>query len=76
MVQRNGKLSQALGLEDYYCYYYYYYYYLATLQHVELLGQGSDPSHGYELSHSCSNTRLGIKPVFQCSQDVANPIVP
>ena len=42
---------------------------------MELLGQGSNLSHGHDLSHSCSNARslthcarLGIKPASQRSQ--------
>ena len=30
--------------------------FLATLRHMELPGQGSDPGHSLNLSHSCSNT--------------------
>ena len=50
---------------------------------MEFLGQGPDPSHSCDLSHSCSNARslthcarLGIEPANQCSQDAADPIVP
>ena len=52
-------------------------------QHVEFLGQGSDPSHRCDLSCSCSNVASlthrvgeGIKPVSQRSQDAVDPIVP
>ena len=55
------------------------YFHLPT----ELQGQTSDPSHSYKLSHSYGNTGslthwagLGIEPVSQCSQDVADPIAP
>ena len=51
-----------------------YFYFLATLRHMEFLGQRSD------LSRSCGNTgssthcaRPGIEPAFQCSRDVADP---
>ena len=57
--------------------------FLTTPQHMEFPGQGSDPSRGCNLSHSCSNTGSlthcagpGIKPVTQCSQDAADPVVP
>ena len=57
--------------------------FLAALQHMALLGQGSDPSHSCDLSHSCSITeslahcaRLGIEPVSQGSQDAADPAEP
>ena len=50
---------------------------------MELLGQGSDLSHGSDLSRSWGNTgslthcaRLGIEPVSQHSQDAANPTAP
>ena len=50
---------------------------------MEFQGQGSDPSHSCDLSHSCSDARSlthcagpEIKLVSQCSQDTANPIVP
>ena len=52
-------------------------------RHMELPGQGSDLSHGGNLSRSCSNTRAlthhagpGIEPVFRCSQDAANHVAP
>ena len=55
-------------------------YFLATLQHTEFLGQGSDPSCSCNLSHSCGNAgslthcaRLEIEPVSQGSQDAVNP---
>ena len=51
--------------------------------HMELPGQGSDPSHSRKLSHSCGNTGLlthcaglGIQPSSQCSQDAADLIAP
>ena len=50
---------------------------------MKFLGQGSDPSCGYDLSRSCGNTGslthyagLGNKPVSQHSQDTTNPVVP
>ena len=46
----------------------YFFLFLATPQHRELLGQASDQSHSFDLSHSCGNAgslthcaRLGIK---------------
>ena len=45
------------------------FFFLAVLRHMEFPGQGSDPSHNCNLSHSCSNAgslthcaRLRIKP--------------
>ena len=53
---------------------------LATPWHMELPGQGSDPSHSFDLNHSCDNARslthcagLGVKPESQCSQ---MPLIP
>ena len=56
---------------------------LAALQHMEFPGQRSDPSHSCNLCHSCGNARStgvhcarsGIKPMSQCSRDVADPVV-
>ena len=55
----------------------------AAPQHIEFLGQGSDPSRSWDLSHSCSNTAplshcagLAIKPASQCSRDATHPIAP
>ena len=51
--------------------------------HMELLGQGSDPSCSGNPSHSCGNagslihcTGLGIKPASQCSRDTPDPVAP
>ena len=56
---------------------------LTALQHIEFPDQGSDPSHGCNLSHSCGNAGSlthyagpAIEPVFECSQEATNPIVP
>lgn len=64
-------------------YYYYYYYYLATPQHLELLGQGSDPNLSLELSCCCGNAKSlthfaepGIELESQSSQDAADPVLP
>ena len=52
-------------------------------QHMEFLGQGSDPSHSHYLNSSCGRSKslthhsgLGIEPETQNSQDAANPAVP
>ena len=57
----------------------FFFFFLATLQHMELLGQRSDPSRSYKLHHGCGNTRslthcarLGIEPVSQRCRDVTN----
>ena len=68
---------------DYQRYFSIFFSLLAALQHMELLGQGLDPSSSLNLSCSCGNARSlthyarpTIKPVSQCSQDTANPIAP
>ena len=50
---------------------------------MEILGQGSDLSHSYNLSHSCGKlrslthcARLRIEPASQHSQDTSDPIAP
>ena len=57
--------------------------FLAAPWHVELPGQGSDPSRSCDLCCTCGNTgslshcaEPGIKPMLRCSQDIAHPIVP
>ena len=50
--------------------------FLATLRHMDLLGQESDLSYSHNLSHSCGNAGSGIEPMSQGSQDAANPIAP
>ena len=57
--------------------------FLAAPRHMEFMGQGSDPSHSHDLSHSCSNAgslthcgRPRIEPVTQHSQDSTDSIVP
>ena len=57
--------------------------FLATLQHTEFPGQGSDLRCSCDLCRSCSNARslthcsgLGIEPVSQRYRDAADPIVP
>ena len=57
--------------------------FLATLWHMEFLGQGSDPSHSCDLCDICGNTgslthcaRLGIEPVSQRSRDAAHTVGP
>ena len=57
--------------------------FLAALQHMEFLGQGSDPSHICDLRHSCGKAgsaahcaRPGTKPASQRFQDAADPIAP
>ena len=54
-----------------------------SLRLMEFPGQGSDPSHRGNISHSCGNARSltqcagpGTKPATQRSQDAAHPIVP
>lgn len=60
----------------------YFYKFLATMRHLELVGQGSDLSHGRRLRLSCGNAvslthraQGRIDPKSQCSQNAANPIV-
>lgn len=63
---------------------FFFFPFLATLWHMDFLGQGSNPSHSFDLSCSCSNNarslthcaRPGIEPVSQGSQDAADPFVP
>ena len=49
----------------------------------EFPGQGSDPNHSCNLSHSCGSARSltrcarpGIESASQCSRDASDPIVP
>ena len=58
-----------------------FFFFLATPQHMEFPGQGSDLCHSCNLSHSCSNTRsltryagTGIEFATQCSQEAPDPI--
>ena len=75
---------QTSGFADYITLYFWFFsFFLATPQHIVFLGQGSDRSHSCNLSCSCGNAGSlnncavpGIEPVSQCSQDVADPIVP
>ena len=57
---------------------YILFYFLATPQNMKLRGQGSDPNHSFELSHSSGNARSlthcagpGVEPTSQCSQDLS-----
>ena len=59
-------------------------FFLATLPHVELLGQGSDLSLSCDLHHSHGNSNAGsfnslcpsgIEPASQCCGDAADPAV-
>ena len=61
----------------------FFFLFLATSWHMEPLGQGSDPRHSRNLSHSCGNARslthcarLGIQPTSQSFQDAGNPVAP
>ena len=61
---------------------YIYFSFLAASWHMKFLGQGSNPGHSHDLSHSCGNTRSlihcvgpGIEPASQCAQDTANPVL-
>ena len=62
---------------------YLFFPFLATLWPMEFPGWGSDSSCSCNLSLSCSNARSlthcarqGMEPLFQFSQDPANPIAP
>lgn len=52
--------------------------FLATLQHMEVPGQGLDPSHSCDLRWSLQPTVLGwgIKPASQRSGDTADAVAP
>ena len=57
--------------------------FLATLWHMEFLGQGSDLSLSSNVRHSCGHVgssthcaSLRIKLASQCFQNVIDPIVP
>lgn len=60
------------------------FFFLAALWHMEILGQGSDPSHSCDLSYSRGNAGSlihcagpGIEPaVSQCSRGAADPTAP
>ena len=61
----------------------FFFFILATLRHMELLGQGSDSSHSLDLSHNCGNARSpthwarqGMELESQCSQDATDPAEP
>ena len=63
--------------------FFFLFFFWSPCSILELLGQGSNQSHSRELSHNCDNARslthcagLGIEPISQCSQDVANPAAP
>ena len=54
--------------------FFFFFPFLAAPQHVEFPGQGSDPTHSRDLSHTCCNTRslshcAGIEPASQLPQD-------
>ena len=52
----------------------FFFLFLATLWHVEIPGQESDWSHSCGNARSLNHcTRLGIKPVSQCSRDTDSP---
>ena len=53
--------------------FFFFFSFLAALWHLEFPGQGSDPSHSWDLQGSCSNVRSlnhcpgpGIKPKSWC----------
>lgn len=63
----------------------FFFSFLAALRQMEFLGQGSDPSHSFDLHCSCGNTRT-FNPLFWegsgtcvlalCFRDTSSPIVP
>ena len=64
-------------------YFFFFFHFLPPPWHMELPGQGSDPSRSCDLSRSYSN--MGFlthcagsrpEPVSQHSQDAADPIAP
>ena len=62
-------------------FFFFFFFFLATPQHMEILGQGSNLSHSCDIQSSCSNTgslsycpASGIKPTYQCFRDATNPI--
>ena len=64
-------------------FFHFLFSFLATPQHMEFLGQGSDLSLSHYLRYSHGNARspthcarLGIEPVPWRSRDTVNPIVP
>ena len=61
----------------------FFFSFLAAPRHMELPGQGSDPSHSHNQSHSCGNTGSfthcagpGIEPASRCSREAADPAAP
>ena len=48
--------------------------FLATPQHMEFPGQGSDMSHSFDLFFNCVG--LGIESEYRCYRDATDPIVP
>ena len=64
-------------------FYFFFFSFLVTPWHMEFPGQGSDSSHGPDLSHNCGNSgnlthcaRLGNEPASQLSQEATNPVAP
>ena len=65
------------GLEALF-FFFFFFPFLATLQHLELLDQGSDLSHSSDLHCSCGHARSlthcagwGMEPASQGSRDAA-----
>ena len=61
----------------------FFFSFLAAPQHMEFLGQGSDPSHSCDLSRNCGNAGSliycagsGIESTSQCSRNATNPLAP
>ena len=73
-----------IGLYLYYILaFFFFFFFLATLQHMEFPGQGSDPSHCFVLCHSYSNAGSlthcagpGINPCLSAPEMAADPIAP
>ena len=63
--------------------FFVFFFFFATLQHVEVLRQGSDLSHSCDLHSSCGNARSltlcpgpRIEPESQGYRDTIDPIAP
>lgn len=52
----------------------FYFFFFSCPMHMELLGQGSDPSCSWELCHSCGNASGSSNPL--CIKPAETPLIP
>ena len=69
-LTRFASTTSDIDLFFFFLTFYFFFSFLAALQHMEFLGQGSDPNPGCDNSRSLTHcARLGIEPESQCSRD-------